>query len=147
MELTEKVELKNEKGEVYFTLEYLPKKKQLYTTWFGWMPMNVVLTGIEQQLIWIETYNGNENCDLLINDCTKVEGAWSDLIPEMEKSGLMKRWENVSTPIKYNANIQNDNIFNNVSADVFAEDPQTSRYAKTYIFKSIEEAEKWFEKM
>lgn len=147
MELTEKVKLKNEEGKVFFELQYQPYKKQLYTTWLGWVPISDILKGLEQQLIWIETHNQSQNCKLMINDCTQVEGAWGDIVLEMEKANLMERWESVAAPIRYNANIQNEDVFNNVSADIFANDPNTSRYAQTYIFNSVSEAEEWFKKM
>lgn len=132
------MELKNKKGEVYYTVKYLEEKNIAYSNWKAtFLTVEQVKEGA---LLGLQVIKDNAAVGL-INDNRELEGSWdgaNDWIAEF--------WmpQAIEAGLKKFAHILAADLFAQLSAE-FMEDNQddiTSEF-QLKMFDNYEDAEKW----
>lgn len=133
-----KTELKDQKGNVYYTVEFLADKNIVFSQWFGsYLLVEQIKEGALLGLSKIKEHRVSK----LLNDNTQLEGTWDEAndwiaqewMPEALEAGLMKF-----------AHVISKDIFGQLSAE-FMEDnnKQMQNTFKLKTFGDLESAEKW----
>ncbi|HTF81241.1 MAG TPA: hypothetical protein VL947_05940 [Cytophagales bacterium] len=102
----QKIELKNDLGKVFFTLEFKQQEDLIYANWIGFVNVDNVIEGATKVLDAIES----THCSNFINDNRELNGPWKNA----------NDWiENIWTPKAVGAGLRNFAFI--VSPNIFAE--------------------------
>ncbi len=137
-----KHELKDQKGEVYYSVEYLPEHHILFSEWFGsYLLVEEVKEGALLGLEKMKEYQVTK----LLNDNTNLEGTWDEAndwiaqewMPKAIEAGLMKF-----------AHILAPDIFGQLAAEFMGDnakklEEETKNVFQMRMFGDLESAKKW----
>lgn len=106
MMTSEKIELKNQKDQVFYTAEYEAENEWIYSNWFGYLDVEEVKAGANAGLaLLIQAHTSK-----FLNDNRQLEGSWDDAnewiaqdwMPRALQAGL-KKFAHVVSPDIYAA--------------------------------------------
>jgi hypothetical protein len=100
-----------------------------------------IYAGSNEQVNWANAHASGRQCHAVINDCRLLAGSlvdtteWATNVwsPAMYKSGIM-----------YNAILQSDDIFSQLSLDAFEEMTAGAGHIVNKIFNNEPDAAQWF---
>lgn len=132
--------LTDEMGNNFFFMFYNEKENCLYCKWQGQTVAQDIYAGSTEEMNWAAATAAAKGCDAVINDCRLLEGSlvdtteWATNVwsPAMYKSG-----------IRYNAILQSDDIFSQLSLEAFEELTAGSGHIVNKMFNSEEAAAEW----
>ncbi|MFN8438641.1 MAG: hypothetical protein U0V72_13550 [Cytophagales bacterium] len=131
----EKVELKNQTGKVYCTIEYKKDLNYVYANWIGFVTVENVMEGATKVLEFFKT----TNCPNFINDNRQLTGPWRNANEWIETVWTPKALE---LGLKRFAFVVSPNIFGELSAkDLGVRLDALGFEMKS--FKDFDEAESW----
>lgn len=133
-------ELRDELGIRYFSMYYNPQVPCLYCRWEGQTIAEDVMAGSTEEMKWAEEHALARGCVAIINDCRLLIGSlvdttdWATAVwrPAMYKSGIM-----------YNAILQSEDIFSQLSLQSFQEMSAGLGHITNKIFADERSAEVW----
>lgn len=131
----EKVELKNQTGKVYCTIEYKKDLNYVYANWIGFVTVENVMEGATKVLEFFKT----TQCPNFINDNRQLTGPWRNANEWIETVWTPKALE---LGLKRFAFVVSPNIFGELSAkDLGVRLDALGFEMKS--FKDFDEAESW----
>lgn len=134
------LDLTDNMGHTFFSMYYNRPKNYLFCQWQGQTIAEDVYAGSRAQLEWAENNAMVEKCSTVMNDCRLIKGSlvdttdWASTVwsPTMYKLGM-----------KYNAILQSDDIFSQLSLDSFQELSAGEGHITNKIFNDQALAEEW----
>lgn len=133
-----KIELKADNGQVFYTLEYLPKEAVYYSRWFGsYLPVEYIK---QAALLYLEEIKKNP-CPRLLNDNREVEGVWDEA-----NQWLAEEWipAALAAGLKKFAHIYSPDLYAQLSADFLADNVEKTPGAfEIRLFDSYDTALEW----
>ena len=133
-------ELKDDMGHKFFSMYHNAGQRYLYCKWEGQTVSRDIYAGSTEEMNWAAENAARTQCIAVINDCRVLKGSlaetteWATNIwsPAMHKSG-----------IKYNAILQSDDIFSQLSLESFEEMTPGPGHIINKIFNNEQAAEEW----
>lgn len=134
------LDLTDNLGNRFFSLFYNEQQHYLYCKWEGLTVSSDVYAGSEEEMKWAAANARTSNCQAVINDCCLIKGSlvdttdWATKVwsPAMYHSGIL-----------YNAIIQSEDVFSQLSLADFEELSAGSGHIINKIFNSLEAGEEW----
>ena len=136
-----KQELKNEQGDIYYTVEYLEQQNVVHSIWEGdYLLVEEVKQACSLGLSYIEKYEVTK----IINDNKKLKGSWDEAnewiaktwMPQAIEAGLLKFAHVVADDIYAKLSAEFMKMENHVQEDEF----------ELRLFGNEKEALEWLEK-
>lgn len=133
-------ELIDSMGHKFFSLYYNAEVNYMYCKWEGQTVSEDIYAGSNAQMDWAVANAAAKNCNAVVNDCRLLKGSlvettdWATNVwsPAMYKRG-----------IQYNAILQSDDIFSQLSLDAFEEMSAGNGHIINKIFNNEARAEEW----
>lgn len=133
-------ELTDNLGKKFFSMYYNAEKNYLYCKWEGQTVSDDIYAGSTEEMNWAAAHSATKNCRAVVNDCRLIVGSLVDTT----------EWAtNVWSPamyghgIQYNAILQSDDVFSQLSLDAFEEMTAGSGHIINKLFNNLEAAEEW----
>jgi hypothetical protein len=136
---TSTIELTNEGGYVYLSIETDKKNNWIYYKWRGFLLIEELKTGYNKILEVLE----KERLDTALADHSNIVGPWNEAnewlvnewTPRANKSGLRNLAINTA-----------GDLFSNISLELFLINNKQTNYS-TQVFDTLEDAKSWLKKI
>ncbi len=134
------IQLKNTFGSTYLTIEYDAQNQWIFYRWRGFIRAHEIKEGFSKILdVVAET-----KCSSILGDHSSIVGPWNEC-----NDWLIKEWtpHAVKVGFKYWAIYTGDDLFSNISLELFLLGDRSKIYYWVHVFDGITLAREWLKMM